>query len=199
VRWRRQTPADSVTEHSSDVELLRSVAAEDMGALRQLYLRHAPWIRLRLARRCADPDVVDAAVQDTFVAVWRDARNYSQGGGEAAAWIWTIAIRRLVSTLRGPGHRWVSGIAGQAGDWDARQGENRETVPSAEDLVLLRIEHGDLGAALDRLSPELRAVIQATALDGLTVREAASLLGVAEGTAKTRLMRARARLRELLA
>ncbi|WP_246606759.1 RNA polymerase sigma factor [Paractinoplanes toevensis] len=188
MRRRRQTPVDPVTEQTGDAQLLRAVAAEDMGALRLLHLRHAPWIRLRLTRRCADPDVVDAAVQDTFVAVWRDARNYRESGGEAAAWIWTIAIRRLVSTLRGPGHRWV-GVAGEAA----------ETVPSAEDLVLLRIEHGDLGAALDRLSPELRAVIQATALDGLTVREAASLLGVAEGTAKTRLMRARARLRELLA
>ncbi|GAA2576789.1 RNA polymerase sigma factor [Winogradskya consettensis] len=178
-----------MTEQSSDAQLLRAVAAEDMGALRLLYLRHAPWIRLRLARRCADADVVEAAVQDTFVAVWHDARNYREGGGEAAGWLWTIAIRRLVSTLRRPGHRWVSGVAG--GD--------PETVPSAEDLVLLRIEHGDLGAALDRLSPELRAIIQATALDGLTVREAALLLGVAEGTAKTRLMRARARLRELLA
>ncbi|GAA2513274.1 RNA polymerase sigma24 factor [Winogradskya humida] len=178
-----------MTEQSSDAQLLRAVAAEDMGALRLLYLRHAPWMRLRLARRCADPDAVDAAVQDTFVAVWRDAHRYREGGGEAAAWLWTIAFRRLVSTLRRPGQRWVG---------DATGGDD-ETVPSAEDLVLLRIEHGDLGAALDRLSPELRAIIQATALDGLTVREAALLLGVAEGTAKTRLMRARARLRELLA
>ena len=178
-----------MTQHSSDAELLRAVAAEDMEALHLLHQRHAPWLRFRLSRRCADPDVVDAAIQDTFVSVWRDARSYRETRAEAAAWIWTIAIRRLVSTLRGPGHRWVGGIPEQ----------DVETVPSAEDLVLLRVEHGDLGEALDRLSPELRAVIQATAIDGLTVKEAARYLGVAEGTAKTRLMRARARLRELLA
>lgn len=65
--------------------------------------------------------------------------------------------------------------------------------------MLLGVEHGDLGSALARLSPELRAVIQATVLDGLTVREAARLLNVPEGTAKTRLMRAKARLRAYLA
>jgi RNA polymerase sigma-70 factor (ECF subfamily) len=65
--------------------------------------------------------------------------------------------------------------------------------------VLLRVEHGDLGAALDRLSPELRAVMQATVLDGLTTREAAKLLGIPQGTVKTRLMRARHELREALA
>jgi RNA polymerase sigma-70 factor (ECF subfamily) len=61
------------------------------------------------------------------------------------------------------------------------------------------IEHGDLAGALDSLSPELRAVLQATVLDGLTTREAARLLGIPAGTVKTRLMRARRQLREGLA
>jgi RNA polymerase sigma-70 factor (ECF subfamily) len=180
-----------VTEQSSDGELLRAVAAADRDALHLLHRRHAPWLRLRLSARCADRDVVDAAVQDTFLAVWRDAHRYRETDSAAAAWIWTIAIRRLIDVLRGPGHRWITATAERPGA--------AEQAPSAEELVLLRVEHGDLGQALDRLSPELRAVIQATAIDGLTVKEAARYLGVAEGTAKTRLMRARARLRELLA
>ncbi|MFI1996627.1 RNA polymerase sigma factor [Actinoplanes sp. NPDC020271] len=187
---KRTTPEDPVSEASGDATLLRAVAAGHVDALRLLHGRHAPWLRARLARRCADPDVVDAAVQDTFLTVWKDAHRYHDTGADPAAWIWTIAVRRMISVLRGPGHRWLGTAATTAG----------ETVaPSPEELVLLRIEHGDLGDALNRLSPELRAVIQATALDGLTVREAARLLGVPEGTAKTRLMRARARLRELLA
>jgi RNA polymerase sigma-70 factor (ECF subfamily) len=174
---------------SSDAELLRAVAAEQLDALRLLHDRHAPWLRARLRRRCADPDVVDAAIQDTFVAIWRGAGRYADIDADPAAWIWTIAVRRMVTALRGPGHRWAA--RGEAADAAV-------TVASAEEQVLLGVEHGDLGTALARLSPELRAVIQATALDGLTVGEAAKLLGVPVGTAKTRLMRARARLRELL-
>ena len=189
MRRKRTTAEEPVSELSSDAQLLHAVAGDRLDALRILHHRHAPWLRARLARRCADPDVVDAAIQDTFTALWRDARRYRDTGAEPAAWIWTIAVRRLVSALRGPGHRWV-GTGVTPGP--------PATAPSAEELVLLRIEHGDLGTALDRLPPELRALIQATALDGLTVREAARLLGVPEGTAKTRLMRARARLRELL-
>lgn len=49
------------------------------------------------------------------------------------------------------------------------------------------------------LSPELRAAVQATVLDGLTVNEASQLLGVPAGTVKTRVMRAKAQLREHLA
>jgi RNA polymerase sigma-70 factor (ECF subfamily) len=68
-----------------------------------------------------------------------------------------------------------------------------------EDEVLIGVEHGDLGTALGRLSPELRAVVQATVLDGLTTREAATLLGIPQGTVKTRAARARRELREALA
>lgn len=72
-------------------------------------------------------------------------------------------------------------------------------MPSAEERVLLGVEYGGLGAALQRLSPELRAVVQATVPDGLTNREAAELLGIPHGTVKNRLHRARAQLRAELA
>ena len=65
--------------------------------------------------------------------------------------------------------------------------------------VLLSVEYGDMGAALARLSPEMRAVIQAVVLDGLSAREAAQLLNVPVSSVKTRLFRAKAHLRATLA
>lgn len=172
---------------ATDAELVSALVAGDRTALAALYDRHAPWLHLRLSRRCADPDLVDTALQDTFVAAWRGARRY-KSEGEVAAWLWGIAIRRLVDAVRRrPARTW------QLPEADA------ETVASAEDLVLLGVEYGDLAGALDRLSPELRAVVQATVLDGLTTKEAARLLGIPAGTVKTRMMRARAHLREDLA
>jgi len=154
-------------------------------ALRTLYERHAPWLVLRLSRRCSDPGLVEEVVQDTFVAVWKGARRY-RGQGDVAAWIWGIGIRRLIDRLRR--RRVALPLPASV----------RASVDSAEEEVLLGVEHGNLGAALNRLSPELRAVMQATVLDGLTTREAAALLGIPQGTVKTRLMRARLELREAL-
>jgi RNA polymerase sigma-70 factor (ECF subfamily) len=71
--------------------------------------------------------------------------------------------------------------------------------PSVEEAVLQSVEYGDLAGALQRLSPELRAVVQATILDDLTTKEAGRLLGIPAGTVKTRMMRARAQLRGDLA
>jgi RNA polymerase sigma-70 factor (ECF subfamily) len=172
----------------SDAELLSAVADGDRGALRELHDRHVPWISARLRRRCSDSDVVAEAVQDTFVAVWRSARGWD-GRGEPAAWMWGIAIRRLIGVLR-KRSRWAPAIAGVHDD---------EVVVAAEEQVLAGIEHGGLAGAMARLSPELRAVLQATVLDGLTTREASKLLGIPAGTVKTRAMRARHELRGALA
>ena len=173
----------------TDAELLEAIAGLDRDALRLLHDRHAFWVSLRLKRRCSDPEVVAEAVQDTFVAVWKSAGRWD-GRGEPAAWIWDIAIRRLIGVMRSRG-RW---------DRDrSYRDETSELVVAAEDTVLLGVEHGDLAAALGSLSPELRAVVQATVLDGLTTREAAQLLHIPAGTVKTRMMRARKELRGALA
>ena len=175
--------------HSTDGELLAAVADGGTVALEELYRRHAPWLSVRLARRCAEPGVVDEVLQDTFVAVWKGAGRF-KGEGEVAAWLWGIAIRRLVDAYRRrpPAAYPIEDHAAEL-----------TTVESAEDRVLLGVAHGPLADALDRLSPELVAVVQATVLDGLTTREAARLLGVPAGTVKTRMMRARRALRKELA
>ncbi len=154
--------------------------------MRELYDRHAAWLSVRLARRCSDREIVADALQDTFVAVWQKAATF-RGQGDVAAWLWGIAIRRLVSRLRGRKDVVLNLEPRQAG-----------VVPAAEEQVLLSVEYGDLGQALTRLSPEMRAVIQAVVLDGLTTREAARLLRMPEGSVKTRLSRAKVQLRAAL-
>lgn len=158
----------------------------DRAALATLYDRHAPWLTLRLARRCADAGIVDEVIQDTFVAVWRGATGFT-GQGEVAAWLWGISIRRLIDQFRKRRPVPVESVS-----------PTMSATASAEEELLLAVEHGDLGGALTKLSPELRAVVQATVLDGLTTREAARLLDIPAGTVKTRMMRARVELREAL-
>jgi RNA polymerase sigma-70 factor (ECF subfamily) len=175
----------------TDEQLISAVAEGDRAALRELHDRHAPWLTSRLRRRCADRDVAAEAVQDTFVAVWRSAGSWD-GRGEPAAWMWGIAIRRLIGVLRTRG-RWAPVIEAR------RTATADQIVVAAEEQVLSGIEHGGLAAAMAGLSPELRAVLQATVLDGLTTREASQMLGIPAGTVKTRAMRARAELRGALA
>ncbi len=173
-----------------DLQLVRRVGAGDRTALAELYEQHAGWLTIRLSRRCGDPDTVDTALQDTFLAVWKQAKDY-RPTGEVGAWLWTIAVRRLIDQLRKrPPPQPVADIAPLAG-----------RVPLADVIaheVPLALGHTELGAAFASLDPELQAVMAATALDGLTNKEAAALLGIPVGTVKSRLNRARQILQEVL-
>ncbi len=173
------------TGDPSDSELLAAIADGDRAAFDELYARHLAWLHMRLSRRCADPSLVEEALQDTFLTIWKKAGSY-RGQGEVGAWVWGIGIRQLLNRMR---HR-------KTPAWHLMMQSDR--LVSAEDTVLLGTEHGDLAGAIDKLSPELRAVVQATVVDGLTTREASRVLGVPSGTVKTRMMRARQQLREAL-
>ncbi len=173
----------------TDVQLLGLVADGEALALRELVERHSPWLLLRLRRRTADEDLAADALHDTFVAVWRRPQAF-RGEGDVGAWLWGIAIRQLLTRLRKRAQ--PTPVAGHV------ISTLSPTVRSAEDELLIAVEHGPVGEALRALSPELRQVLQATVLDGLSTREAAQLLGIPQGTVKSRARNAKSRLREQL-
>jgi DNA-directed RNA polymerase specialized sigma24 family protein len=126
----------------SDETLLLAVAERDMGAFRTLYERHAGWLAIRLARRCNDRDLVADAIGDTLVAVWQRPQGF-RGDGDIAAWVWRIAIRRLVSRLRTRGVV-AAAVSGHA-----------EVAPAAEDQVLLILDEPTTG-----VDPEQRVTLR---------------------------------------
>jgi RNA polymerase sigma-70 factor (ECF subfamily) len=131
-------------DRRSDAELLAAVADADRGALHELFVRHEPWLAIRLSRRCADPAIVDTAVQDTFLAVWRKPSGW-RGDGEVAAWLWGIAVRSMLHQLR-PRANVVERLRALRGT----------PMASAEEEVLARVEHSDVGLAFSRPPPTCR-------------------------------------------
>lgn len=171
-----------------DGELLRRSARGDEAAFDELWHRHAPWLLLRLRRQA--PEEASDLVQETFLAAWRNAASFR--GADAGGWLWRIASRRLIdasrrATVRNP-HR-------HSGSVNALPA----AAASAEERALANVIDTDLATALNALSPELRAALRMTVVDGFSTREAAVVLGVAEGTVKSRTSRARALLRNHLA
>jgi len=77
---------------ADDQALIARIARGDRAALDVLYRVHAGWLTARLQRRCSEPELVDSALQDTFVAVRKSAKKYKRKG-EVGAWLWGIAVR----------------------------------------------------------------------------------------------------------
>jgi RNA polymerase sigma-70 factor (ECF subfamily) len=169
-----------------DGELLRRAARGDEAAFDEFWARHAPWLLLRLRRRA--PEEAGDLLQETFLAAWRNAGDFR--GADAGGWLWRIASRRLVDASRRSAVRDPRRLPRPA---------DAGVIASAEDTVVAGVLDVDLATALDQLSPELRAALRATVVDGLSTREAAAVFGVAEGTVKSRTSRARALLRDHLA
>jgi len=178
-------------EDADEEHLVRRTAKGDRAAFEELYRRTSPWLAVRLRRRCADEQIVAEVMQETYLAVWRAAGSFAGAGtgGTAVGWLWTIAARRLVDAFRRRAHH---------AQPPPEAALDVAPVAAAEEVALSVAMGDEVGDALRDLAPELREVLQAMVLDGLTVRETSVLLGVPEGTVKTRARRARLLLREAL-
>ncbi|MGL5863011.1 MAG: RNA polymerase sigma factor [Phycicoccus sp.] len=174
-----------------EAALVRRVSGGDRAAFDELYRMTSPWLLTRLRRRCADDELVAEVMQETYLAVWRAAGSFAgvSVDGGAVGWLWTIAARRLVDGFRRRARE------GRPVPMAAR---SAEVVPAAEEEVLAVVFDERMERALSALAPELCQVLQAMVLDGLSVRETSVLLGMPEGTVKTRARRARVALREAL-
>jgi RNA polymerase sigma-70 factor, ECF subfamily len=161
-----------------DDELIAALAAGDDTALRELFMRHAPWLAARLRAALPPPDVEDV-LQETFLAVWTGARGY-RPRGTPRAWMWVIARNQAALLLRrrGPVTAPLADIP-QAG------------LDPAEAAMV----RADISAALDGPEGE---VLRLMYVEDRPVAEVAVLLGVPAGTVKSRAHRARRMLRAVL-
>ncbi len=170
-------------EHS-DRSSLRRIAKGDTRALAALYERHAPLIGFRLRQSGASVEEAEDILQETFVDVWESASGF-RGESAVAGWIWGIARRKFNMMIR-------SEIRFR--DRQARATTQSESFVGEGDLVD-GLMTKDAYAAL---SADLQEAFRAVVVDGLTTAEAATRLGVPEGTVKSRVYRARQAMRERL-
>jgi RNA polymerase sigma-70 factor, ECF subfamily len=171
-----------------DDELIAAMAAGDDTALRELFSRHAPWLAARLRSVLAVTDVEDV-LQETFLAVWRGAARY-RPEGTAGGWLWGIARRQAALFLRRSGPAALVLAAVTASD-------GRPAHDPAE-AVLTRAAIDEAVAALGPEGSPEREAWRLMYVEDRPVAEVAELLGVPEGTVKSRAHRARRLLRATL-
>ena len=168
-----------------DDELIASLAGGDDMALRQLFDRHAPWLAARL-RKALPPGDVEDVLQETFLAVWKNAGTY-QPRGTPAAWFWVIARNQAALLLRKRGP-----VAQALLDEGGLVSDPAEAVATRTDLDVAA------AAALGPPGCPDREVWRLMYEEDRPVAEVAELMGVPEGTVKSRVHRVRRLLRAAL-
>lgn len=170
----------------SEPELIRQVLAGDRVAARELYDAHAPRVYRLAFRLTGDADLAREFTQDTFVRAFAQLPRF-RGDAAFSTWIHRITVTVVANAMR-----------------KVKRLKTRET--ELDDAIPI---HGDGGTgdpilrdrlqkAIDELGEIYRTTLIMHDLEGYTHTEIAEILGVAEGTCKSRLSVARAQLRETL-
>jgi len=172
-----------------DHELLSAMADGDEHAFREFYGRHVQAALDLASRVLRDAALAEDAVQEAFLVAWRQAGSYRPARGKPASWLLTFVHRRSVDQVRRQ----------QRHAADPLELDDTGRLAAEDQAVTNMPNRAWIGAALARLAPRDREVLELAYFGGLTQPEIADRLQAPLGTVKSRTFGALRRLNEALA
>jgi len=175
----------------SDAELLQRHVDGDPDAFGQLFQRHRDRLWAVALRTLGDPEEAADALQDAMIAAFRRASSF-RGDSAVTTWLHRIVVNAALDRIRrrnarpttsGQDDEALDALAGVVGS-----GQQPSDPSGSSDLAM------DVNAELRRLVPDQQAALVLVDMLGYSIADAASVLGVSEGTVKSRAARGRARL-----
>jgi RNA polymerase sigma-70 factor (ECF subfamily) len=170
----------------SETELVREAQAGSDDAFERLYRKHGRRIYALCLRMVSDPDRAEELMQDAFVRAWNTIRSF-QHKSAFGTWLHRLSVNVVLSDMRAEKRRSSRELL--PGDLDQFKREVRGALPETR---------MDLERAIATLPSGAKEVLVLHDIEGYRYREIAELIGVAEGTVKSQLSRARRLVRETL-
>ena len=174
ARVEQQPPPSAAWE----LELRARLLAGEEAALRELYDQFSPMVYGLALRVSGDRTVAEDIAQDVFVHVWERPWSFDPGRGRLRGWLATIAHHRAIDHLRRTQVR---------RRYAAAEGGEQAPPPSPEEATVAAVVARRVRAAVGDLPAPQQAAIVLAYFEGKTFRQVAEILGVPEGTAKSRL------------
>ncbi len=177
------------------LEALRAGDRAEFSRLVEAYSANIYRLALRMLNQPQDAEDV---LQETFLKAFRHLKNFD-GRSKLSTWLFRIATNEALMLLRRRRPGQVSldePVMGDEGDQEPLQIVDWCCLPEKEMMSQEARKH--LDAAIDQLPHSLRVVFLLRDIEDLSTLETAEVLGLSETAVKTRLSRARMRLRELL-
>ncbi|MGB3730467.1 RNA polymerase sigma factor [Microbacterium sp.] len=178
-----------MSEKNDETEIWERARADSGEAFAELFRRHREAVFRRALALVDRTQDAEDALAVAFFELWRKRRSVLLVDGTVLPWL-LVTVANTARNQRRGGMRYRRLLAAMPRS-DARDAEH-EAVQAIETEVLgIRLRE-----VLATLDPKDAALLTLTALDGLTVADAAPLVGLKAGAARTRLMRARRRLQQ---
>jgi len=178
----------SSAQKAPDEALIALIAKRHKRAMELLFARHSVRVHRFVCRLTGDSLLAEEIVSDVFLAVWRGAENFAVRS-RVSTWLLAIARHKAIAVLR---RRKELPLDDEDAAAIADAADGPETsVQEANRSAIIQ-------SCLKRLSPSHREIIDLVYYHEKSVAEAAQIVGIPEGTVKTRMLRARLRMAELL-
>jgi RNA polymerase sigma factor (sigma-70 family) len=165
---------------SSDWErdVRERLVGNDDAALAEIYDQYSSFVYGLALRVVGDARAAEDVSQDVFVGLWERPAAFDPDRGSLRTWLGTLAHRRAVDYVRREEAR------RRRAERDAARAVS---APDVEELATAMVAAERVRAALDLLPSDQRRAIQLAYFGGKTYRQVAEVLGIPEGTAKSRL------------
>ena len=175
---------------ADDMALVDRCRKGDLGAFEELYRQHAGRLYSVACRMVGNPSDAEDLLQEIFLSAHRKLDSF-RGESALGTWLYRLATNLCLDHLRSRAAR-TSQLTGALDDEPGLADAGSRTLA---DSALTRM---DLERALAQLPEGCRAAFVLHDIEGLEHREVADALGIAEGTSKSQVHKARLRLRALL-
>jgi RNA polymerase sigma-70 factor (ECF subfamily) len=170
----------------TDAALVRRAKEGDVAAFESLFYTYQGRIYALCLRMQREPERAEDMTQETFVRAWQKLGSF-RGKSAFFTWLYRLAVNTVLAELRSRG-RWQERLVEGEDVLDRHAAPPRRDSPGAIDLE----------RAIAELPPQARLIFILHDVEGYRHREIASMTGLAEGTSKAHLHRARQLLREAL-
>jgi len=182
-------------------ELIKSAIAGDADAFERLVAAYEKPIYNYCLRMLCDAEDARDATQDVFLKLYRNLAKYrSREGASFKSWVYRLANNTCIDAIRRKKARIAPDSLDAAMETDdgALERQVGAIGDTPEDAVLMKERQAAIRRAIDALPTEFRQMITLRDLQGLSYEEITQITGIKPGTVKSKINRARGKLRELI-
>jgi RNA polymerase sigma-70 factor (ECF subfamily) len=168
----------------TDLELMAGIQAEDPEALSQLYDRYNGILKALILRVIHNEAEADDLLQEIFMEIWNQAKNFSPQKGKPLGWMVTLARRRAIDGLR---KKQAYARAEERLQAETEQQPDAWVLNTTEEEIALGDTRIHLRRVIESLPPPQQQAIELAFFRGMSQREIAADTNTPLGTVKTRL------------
>lgn len=179
-------------------ELIRASVGGDPSAFEQLVLKYQKQVYNLALRMAGNPDDAFDLSQEAFLRAWRSLDTI-RADAAFSTWLYRLTSNVCIDFLRGAKRRKTVSLTFSQEEDEEQQYDLPDPAPDPEECALRAADREALCQAMNDLEVEHRQILTLRVINGLSYSEISEVIGVAEGTVKSRLARARESLRKKLA